>query len=67
MYSRKKFKHQGGSIMTEQELKEFCIKALEQVPVPKDMLERLRVAKDFADRLFIADCICQVNFDPFYK
>lgn len=67
MYSRKKFKHQGGSIMTEQELKEFCIKALEQVPVPQNMQERVRIAKDFADRLFVADYFSKENRINFVK
>ena len=53
--------------MKEQKLKDFCIQALKRVPVPKDMLERLRVAKDFADRLFIADYLSKENRTNFIK
>ena len=41
--------------MTEQELKDFCIQALKKVPIPQNEQECVRVATDFADRLFIAD------------
>lgn len=53
--------------MKEQELKDFCIQALKRVPVPKDMRERVRVATDFADRLFIADYLSKENRTNFIK
>ena len=53
--------------MKEQELKNFCIQALKRVPVPKDMRERVRVATDFADRLFIADYLSKENRTNFIK
>ena len=53
--------------MKEQELKNFCIQALKRVPVPKDMPERVRVATDFADRLFIADYLSKENRTNFIK
>ena len=53
--------------MKEQELKNFCIQALKRVPVPKDMPERIRVATDFADRLFIADYLSKENRTNFIK
>lgn len=53
--------------MKEQKLKDFCIQALKKVPVPKDMRERVRVATDFADRLFIADYLSKENRTNFIK
>ena len=53
--------------MKEQELKNFCIQALKRVPVPKDMRERVRVATDFADRLFIVDYLSKENRTNFIK
>ena len=53
--------------MKEQKLKDFCIQALKRVPVPKDMRERVRVATDFADRLFIADYLSKENRTNFIK
>lgn len=53
--------------MTEQELKKFCIQALEEVPVPQNVKERFRVATDFADRLFIANYFSKENRANFVK
>ena len=53
--------------MTEQELKDFCIQALKKVPIPQNEQECVRVATDFADRLFIADYLSKDNRANFVK
>jgi len=57
----------GGSIMTEQELKKFCVKALNRVPIAENKQERVKIAKDFADRLFIANYFSKEIRQDFIK
>lgn len=53
--------------MTEQELKNFCVKALARVPIPPDKQECVRVATDFAERLYIADYFSKEDRTNFIK
>lgn len=53
--------------MTEQELKERCTEVLKTVPLPSNEQERIRVATDFAERLFIADYFSKENRTNFTK
>lgn len=53
--------------MNEQQLKGFCQKALERVPIPPNKQERIRVATDFADRLYVADYLSKQNRQDFVK
>ena len=53
--------------MTEQELKERCIEVLKTVPLLSNEQERIRVATDFAERLFIADYFSKENRTNFIK
>lgn len=53
--------------MTEQELKEKCMKILKTVLPPSNEQECVRIATDFAERLFIADYFSKENRTNFIK
>ncbi len=53
--------------MEEQELKEFCKKALEKVLVAGDRQERFKTATEFADRLYVAGYLSEENRSDFVK